>query len=343
MRKAKYAASLVRRCHVSSDAFDDIHRALNQRCVARRQLSFGKIQIVLEAYADMAAKNHTLRHDRKLGTRDAERRPTRALGQIPLHLKQALGVGGRSPWHAKAQLEQRSLANSLRFAQVAREAHVPEIEYLEFRLHARFLDQGCHLDQMVGHVHECAIAEVHGRYVERADLRAQFEHMPHSCLRRHHRTQFTAPVRVFVAGNETCTRARRQVDQYRAPAIADARNDFSVERQLRAWNASPGVTNVNVSDARTGFTCCNGLIGNLPGRNGHCRVQPRGIVASRECATDNRLACHSVRSKGNMNEAPQSRASPWAQRQAARAGPNGGTPTGETLISFLLTNSSKPS
>ncbi|SAL88280.1 hypothetical protein AWB67_07566 [Caballeronia terrestris] len=185
----------------------------------------------------------------------------------------------------------------MRFDQVAREADVPEIEYLEFRLHACFLYQVCHLDEMVWHIHECAITEVHGRYVQRANFRAQLEHMPDTSLRRHHRTQVTSAVRVLVAGNEACTWARRQIDQYRTPAITDTRNDFSVERQLGARNASIRFPDVNVCDARTGFTCSNGFLGDLPGCNGYRRAQTRGIVASSECTTDNSLVSHGVRSK----------------------------------------------
>jgi hypothetical protein len=41
--KTEYAASLVWRCHVCAYALDDIDRTFNQRCVAWRQLPFGKI------------------------------------------------------------------------------------------------------------------------------------------------------------------------------------------------------------------------------------------------------------------------------------------------------------
>jgi len=123
------------------------------------------------------AQDHGLRHHRKFRARNAESGPYGVGRQQVSHEQHRFGGRGRSPRNSQAQLKQRGIRKKALVDELAREAHVADIEHLQLGLRPRGADQFRHAPEMRRDIHERVVAEIHGRNIEAARIGLELQHV----------------------------------------------------------------------------------------------------------------------------------------------------------------------
>jgi len=101
-----WRARLRRRCDLIAQNVDDLRSLLYERVIARRELTFLQVEIVLQPDPHVATEKNCLCGDGKLVKRDSKGKPDRAWRQQVAHIDHCLRRGGLAPRNPKTNLEQ---------------------------------------------------------------------------------------------------------------------------------------------------------------------------------------------------------------------------------------------